>query len=115
MQRHTGGSLVIGAGITTFGILLLVVGVVGTSIELLVQLLSAVVQQRLSTILEQLPAILRPENASSGGQAGPPFDSMYILRSLIETTISTPLWLALSVVGVGLIYLGLFISLRQRA
>jgi hypothetical protein len=116
-QRRTGGSLVIGigAGITTIGILLLVAGVVGASIEVYVQLLSAIVQQRLSAILEQLPAIIRPETGPPGGQAGPPFDSMYILRSLIEATISTPLWLALTVVGIGLIYSGLFITLRQRS
>ena len=114
-QKHTEGSLAIGAGVTTFGILLLVIGVVGASIEVYVQLLSAIVQHRLSTVLEQLPAILRPENAPSfGEQAVSPIDSIRILRSLIETTVSTSLWLALSVVGIGLIYLGLFIALRQR-
>ena len=52
-----------GAGITTIGILLLVLGLVGASIEVYAELLSEVVQQlvqQLSAIREQLPAILRP-------------------------------------------------------
>lgn len=104
----------VGVGITTIGILLLVLGLVGAAIEVYLQLLSAIIQQRLSTILDQLPTILQPEKGTPAGESGPPFDSMYILKSLIETTISTPLWLALTVVGVGLTYLGLFISQRHR-
>ena len=104
----------IGAGITTIGILLLVVGLVGAAIEVYLQLISAIIQQRLSAILDQLPTILQPEKGTPAEGSGPPFDSMYILKSLIETTVSTPLWLALTVIGVGLIYLGLFVAQRQR-
>ncbi len=105
----------IGAGITTIGILFLVLGLVGASIEVYVQVLSAIVQQQLSAIRERLPAILQPEEeASPAGESGPPFDSIDILTSLIETVIATPLWLALTGVGVVLIYLGLFISQQQR-
>ncbi len=103
----------IGAGITTIGILFLVLGLIGASIEVYVQVLSAIVQQQLSAIRERLPAILQPEEESPVGKSGPPFDSIDILTSLIETVIATPLWLALTVGGVMLIYLGLFIS-QQR-
>jgi uncharacterized membrane protein len=104
----------VGIGITTIGIVLLVLGLVGASIEVYVQVLSAVAQQQLSTIGEQLPAILRPEAWTNTGESGPPFASTDILKSLIETVIARPLWLTLSVVGVVLIYLGLFVSQRQR-
>jgi uncharacterized membrane protein len=107
---------VVGVLITTIGILLLVLGLVGASIEVYVQLLSAIVQQQLSAIRQQLPAILQPEGeGSTAGDSGePPFDSTDILRSLIENVISTPLWLALTVIGIVLIYFGLYISQRQR-
>jgi uncharacterized membrane protein len=107
---------VVGVLITTIGILLLVLGLVGASIEVYVQLLSAIVQQQLSAIRQQLPAILQPEGEGStaGDSGGPPFDSTDILRSLIETVINTPLWLALTGIGIVLIYFGLYISQRQR-
>jgi uncharacterized membrane protein len=106
----------VGAGITTIGILLLVLGLIGASIEVYVQVLTAMVQQQLSAIGEQLPSILRPEGEGTpaGGSEGPPTDSTGILGSLIETVIAKPLWLTLTVVGVVLIYLGLFVTQRQR-
>ncbi len=104
----------VGAGITTIGILLLVLGLVGASIEVYVQVLSAIVQQQLAAIREQLPAILRPEEDTPAGESEPPSDSTDILGSLIETVIATPLWLTLTVVGVVLIYLGLFVTQQQR-
>ena len=58
----------VGAGITTIGLVLLVVGLVGASVEVYVQIQSAIVQQQLSAILEQLPSILRP--ALGGDFAG---------------------------------------------
>jgi hypothetical protein len=95
--------IMVGAGVTTIGILLLVVGLVGASIEVYVQVLSATVQQQLSTIREQLPAILRPEKGTPAGESEPPSDSTDVLGSLIETVIAIPLWLNLTVVGVVLI------------
>jgi hypothetical protein len=111
---HTGGSVVVGVGITTIGILLLVLGLVGAGIEVYVQVLSAIVQQKLSAVLEQLPAILRPEVGTLTGASEPPYEPMDILWSLIETVIATPLWLTLTVVGIVLIYVGLFVSQKQR-
>ena len=106
-----------GAGITTIGILLLVSGLVGASIEVYAQLLPEVVQQlvqqQLSAIREQLPAILQPGEEPPTMESGPPFDSTDIFTSLIETVITNPLWLTLMVIGVVLIYLGLFITRRQ--
>ncbi len=106
----------VGVLITTIGILLLVLGFVGASIEVYVQVLSAIVQQQLSAIRQQLPAILQPEGEGStaGESGGPPFDSTDILRSLIEAVITSPLWLALTVIGIVLIYFGLYITQRQR-
>ncbi len=104
----------IGVGITTIGILLLTLGLVGASIEVCAQLLAAIAQQQLSTLVEQLPGILRPEEGTPAGGSGPPFDSADVLESLIEAVIATPLWLTLTVVGVVLIYLGLFVTQRQR-
>lgn len=106
--------MMIGILITTVGILLLVLGIVGASIEVYGRLLSAMVQQQVSTIIQQLPAILQPEEAASVEEAGPPFDSTDILGSLVENLINTPLWLALAVVGVVLIYSGLYIAQRQK-
>ncbi len=104
----------VGAGIATVGILLLVVGLVGASIEVYVQVITAIVQQQLSAIREQLPAILRPEEGTPAGESELPSDSTDILGSLIGTVIATPLWLTLTVVGVVLIYLGLFVTQQQR-
>ena len=104
----------IGAGITTIGILLLVLGFVGASIDVYAQILSAIIQQQLSAILAQLPAALRPAVGTSTGGSEPPSGALDILESLIRTLISTPLWLALTVVGLLLIYLGLFVTQQQR-
>jgi uncharacterized membrane protein len=107
---------VVGAGITTIGIVLLVVGLVGASIEVYVQVQSAIVQQQLSAILEQLPSILRPAlEGNLGGGAEPPSDSTDVLWTLLQTVIATPLWLTLTVVGILLIYLGLLVSNQHRA
>jgi len=106
---------VIGILITTIGIVLLVLAVVGASIEVYAQLLSAIVRQELSAIPQQLPAILQPGGETTTvGESGPPFDSTDILSRLIENLINTPLWLILAIVGVALIYLGLYITQRQR-
>lgn len=106
--------MAVGILITTLGILLLVLGLVGASIEVYAQLLSAILQQQVSVITQQLPSILQPEGATTGGGTGAPFDSTGILRSLIENLITTPLWLTLAVVGIVLIYFGLYITQRQR-
>ncbi len=105
----------IGILITTIGIVLLVLGLVGASIEVYLRLLFGIVQQQLATIPQQLPAILQPggETTTAGG-VGPPFESTYILRSLIESLINSSLWLILAVVGIVLIYLGLYVAQRQR-
>ena len=109
--------VLIGAGILTIGILLLVLGLVGASIEVYAQLQSAIVQQlvqqQLAAIREQLPAILRPGEEPSSMESGPPFDSMDIFTSLIGAVIGSPLWLTLALGGVVLIYLGLFVTHRQ--
>lgn len=105
--------MLIGILITTVGISLLTLGLVGASIEVYRQLLSAMVQQQASALTQQLPEILRPEGASTAEEAGP-LDSTSILGSLIENLISTPLWLLLAVLGVALIYLGLYVTQRQR-
>src|SRR4051794_20855430 len=113
---NTGGSVVVGAGITTIGIVLLALGLVGASIEGYVQVMSALVQQRLSAIVEQLPSILKPAlGGNLAGGAEPPSDSTDILWSLLQTVIATPLWLTLAVVGIVLIYLGLFVTHQQRS
>ena len=106
--------MMIGVLITTVGILLLVLGLIGTSIEVYSQLLSAIIQQQVSAIREQLPAILQPEDATTAEESGPSFDSVDILRVLIENLINTPLWLTLAGVGIVLIYFGLYITQRQR-
>ncbi len=103
----------IGILITTIGIVLLVLGIVGATIEVYVRLLFAIVQQQLATIPQQLPAILQPggETTTAGG-AGPSFESADILRSLIESLINSSLWLTLAVVGIVLIYFGLYLAQR---
>jgi hypothetical protein len=105
--------VVIGILITTIGILLLVLGLVGASIEVYGQILQTIVQQQVSAITEELPAILRPEGTTDAGAAGPSLDSTGILRSLVENLLATPLWLALAVSGIVLIYSGLYIAHRQ--
>ncbi len=105
---------VIGILITTIGISLLTLGLVGASIEVYGQLLSAMVQQQVSGLTEQLPSILQPEGASPAEGAEPASGSMQILLSLIENIVNTPLWLVISLVGIALIYLGLYVTQRQR-
>ena len=104
----------VGILITTVGVSLLVLGLVGASIEVQGQLLSALVQQQVSAVTEQLPEILRPEGATNAEGAGSAFDSTQILKSLIENLINTPLWLVLAVAGIVLIYSGLYVTQRQR-
>ncbi len=104
----------IGILITTIGILLLVLGLVGASIEVYGQLLSAIVQQQVSAITQQLPAILQPEDAATTEESGTSFGSIDILRSLIDNLVNSPLWLTLAVVGIVLIYIGLYITQRPR-
>ena len=104
----------IGILITTVGISLLTLGLVGASTEVYSQLLSAMVQQQVSGLTEQLPSILRPEGTAPTEGAEPASGSTQILLSLIENLINTPLWLIISLVGVVLIYSGLCITQRQR-
>jgi hypothetical protein len=106
----------IGALITTSGILLLVVGLIGASIEVYAQLTVELLQQQLSEVVQQhLPGIFQEQGgeATSGDAQGPLFDPTEVLRSLFENLIDTPLWLTLTLVGIGLIYLGLYIT-QQR-
>ena len=109
-----GACVMIGILITTAGISLLTLGLVGASIEVYGQLLSAMVQQQVSGLTEQLPEMLRPEGAPTAEEAGSPLDSTNVLRSLIENLTNSPLWLILAVVGVVLIYFGPYITQRQR-
>ncbi len=86
----------------------------GASLQVYSQLLSEMVQQQVSGLTEQLPEMLRPEGASAVNETGSPFDSTQILGSLIENLVNSPLWLIISVVGIVLIYFGLYITQRQR-
>jgi hypothetical protein len=104
--------VLIGILITTVGISLLTLSLVGASIEVYGQLLSAMVQQQVSGLTEQLPEMLQPEGAPATGGAESPSDSTQMLLSLIETLINTPLWLILAAVGIVLIYFGLYITQR---
>ena len=72
------------------------------------------VRQRVSGLTEQLPEMLRPEGALAAEDAGSSLDSTRILGSLIENLINTPLWLTIAVVGIAPIYLGLYVTQRQR-
>jgi hypothetical protein len=106
----------IGILITTSGILLLVVGLIGASIEVYAQLTVGLLQQQLSDVVQQqLPGIFQEQGgeATAGGDQGLLFDPAEVLRSLIGNLIDTPLWLTLTLVGLGLIYLGLYITQRQ--
>ncbi len=117
-EDREGGFVLIGILITTVGISLLTLGLVGASIEVYRQLLSAMIQQQVSALTQQLPEILRPEGATTAEEAELSLDSTHILGSLIENLINRPLWLLLAVLGVALIYLGLYVtqwqSLRNR-
>ncbi len=102
----------IGILITTIGILFLVLGLLGASLEIYAQLLIAILQQQLQ---QQLPGILQRQGETApGGETGPLFDPTEVLTGLLENLINTPLWLALVVVGTVLIYFGLYITQRQR-
>jgi hypothetical protein len=108
----------IGILITTCGILLLVVGLIGASIEVYGQLTVGLLQQQVSdAVQQQLPGIFQEEGqrATDGGDQGLLFDPTEVLRSLIENLISTPLWLTLTLAGLGLIYLGLYTTQRQAS
>ena len=98
---------------TTTGISLLTLGLVGASLQVYSQLLSAMVQQQVSGLTQQLPEILQPEGASNAEGAEPASGPTQILLSLIQNLINTPLWLVISVVGILLIYLGLYVTQRQ--
>ena len=106
--------MLIGILITTIGISLLTLGLVGASIEVYRQLLSAMVQQQVSSLTQQLPDILRPEGATAAEETGSSFDSTHILGSLIQNLINSPLWLLIAVLGIALIYLGLYVTQSQR-
>jgi ABC-type multidrug transport system permease subunit len=103
---------VIGILITTVGISLLTLGLVGASVEVQRQLFSALVQQQVSSFAQQLPEIIRPERPA--GEAEPAFGSAQILAGLFENLVSNPLWLLLAIAGVVLIYTGLYVTQRQR-
>jgi hypothetical protein len=107
------GFVLIGILITTIGISLLTLGLVGASIEVYRQVLSAMVQQQVSSLTQQLPEILRPEGATTAEEAGSSLDSTHILGSLIENLVNSPLWLLIAVLGIALIYLGLYVTQRQ--
>ena len=98
----------IGILITTSGILFLVVGLIGASIEVYAQLTLELLQQ-------QLPAIFQEGggDATAGEDQGLLFDPAEVLRNLVENLLASPLWLTLTLVGIGLIYLGLYITQRQ--
>jgi hypothetical protein len=97
----------IGILVATSRILLLVVGLIGASIEVYAQLALE--------LLQQLPGILQEQGgeATAGGSQGLLFDLAKVLRSLIENLLDTPLWLALTFFGIRLIYLGLYTMQRQ--
>ncbi len=106
--------MLIGILITTVGISLLTLALVGASIEVYSQLLSAMVQQQVSGLTEQLPEMLQPEGSAPAGGAESSSDSTQVLLSLIENLINTPSWLILAVVDIVLIYFGLYVTQRQR-
>ena len=78
------------------------------------QLLSAMVQQQVSGLTEQLPEMLQPEGSAPAGGAESSSDSTQVLLSLIENLVNTPSWLILAVVGIVLIYFGLYVTQGQR-
>ncbi len=80
----------IGILITTVGISLLTLGLVGASLQVYSQLLSAMVQQQISGLTQQLPSILQPEGSAPAGGAEPASGSTQILLSLIENLMNTP-------------------------
>ncbi len=106
----------IGILIITSGILFLVVGLIGASIEVYAQVTLELLQQQLSGVVQQqLPGIFREQGGetTAGNDQALLFNPIEVLRRLIENLIDTPLWLTLTLVGVGLIYLGLYITQRH--
>ncbi len=68
----------IGILITTIGISLLTLGLVGASIEVYRQLLSSLVQQQVSALTQQLPAISDQRGQTlPEGQNQPPVQRRY--------------------------------------
>lgn len=104
----------IGTAITTVGISLLTLGLVGASIEVQRQWLTASVQQQVSALAQRLPEFIRPEGLGAGGEQ-PASGSVQILLSLVGNLAGSPLWLAIVVVGIAMIFAGLYITQRQRA
>ena len=102
----------IGILIITIGILFLVLGLLGASIEVYVQLLAAMLQQQLQ---RQLPGILQQQGGepNPGEETGALFEPTEVLRGIIEGLASSPLWLALTLIGLGLIYFGLYLTQRR--
>src|SRR5215204_5506782 len=98
----------IGILITTSGILFLVVGLIGASIEVYAQLTIELLQQQVSGIFQEGGG-----DATAGEDQGLLFDPAEVLRNLVENLLASPLWLTLTLVGIGLIYLGLYITQRQ--
>lgn len=106
----------IGVLVTTSGILFLVVGLIGASIEVYAQLTLELLQQQLSGVVQQqLPAIFQGQGgeATAEEDQGLLFDPAEVLRNLFENLLASPLWLTLTLVGIGLIYLGLYITQRR--
>lgn len=103
----------IGILITTVGISLLTLGLVGASIEVQRQWLSAAVQQQISALAQRLPEVIRPEGLADGGEQ-PASGSGQILLSLVGNLVGSPLWLAIAAVGIAMIYAGLHVTQRQR-
>ena len=105
----------IGILITTSGILFLVVGLIGASIEVYAQLTLELLQQQVSRVVQQqLPAMFQEGGeATAREDQGLLFDPAEVLRNLVENLLASPLWLTLTLVGIGLIYLGLYITQRQ--
>jgi hypothetical protein len=106
----------IGILITTSGILFLVVGLIGASIEVYAQLTLELLQQQVSRVVQQqLPGILQEggEEATAGEDQRLLFDPAEVLRNLVENLLASPLWLTLTLVGIALIYLGLYTTQRR--
>ena len=111
---YEGGFVLIGFLISIMGISLLTLRLVGACLQVYSQLLSEMVQPQGSGLTEQLPSFLQPEGSAATGGAEPASGSTQILLSLIETLFNSPLWLIISVVGIVLIYLGLYMTQGQR-
>ena len=80
----------IGILITTIGILFLVLGLLGASIEVYAQLLAAMLQQQLQQLL---PGILQQQGGepNPGAGTGALFEPTEVLTGITETLASSPL------------------------